>query len=117
MKANKRHIYINLIIILMMVCVLPCTLKREIKQILAIPVAQVNPLEKANNAFFCADFTKKETKKVTTSYQKKEIQKHHYQFDLISEKIDSLRCKISSFSGIKLFNPIHIYILHEQYLI
>lgn len=115
MKGSIRHIFTNAIIILMTVFVcLPCSVKREIKQALDIPVAH---LDKPNKTIVCFSFTKADTQKSSVSCHKKDTPKIDYNYSFTFFSFSILKHSASSFSEIRLVASVPIYILHEQYLI
>ncbi|MFH6967195.1 hypothetical protein [Flavobacterium sp. FlaQc-28] len=118
MKGSIRYIFTNAIIILMMVFVcLPCSVKREVKQALNIPVASLEHSEKPNKTIVCHTFTKGKTQKVSVSCQNKDIQKPYYTFDFAFYQNNLLQHNRLPFSETNLSALVPIYILHEQYLI
>lgn len=118
MKGSIRHIFTNAIIMLMAVFVcLPCSVKREIKQAFDIPVTHSEHSEQPNKAIVCLTFTKKENQKVSISYQKKVLPKHHYKFGFAFYQTDVSLHTIFPHAEIKIPASVPIYILHEQYRI
>lgn len=118
MKNNARHILTKTIIIMMAVFIcLPCSLKREIKQALHIPVAQLKHAEKSDKTVVCQTLAQEENRKHSHSIQKKDIQK--YGAGLGQDVYSTFAIPHISipFTGIDIPISIPIYILHEQYLI
>ncbi|MGC4233660.1 MAG: hypothetical protein QM594_11835 [Niabella sp.] len=118
MKSNVRHILIKTIIILMAVLVcLPCSLKRELKQALHIPVSEVKHAEKPNKTVVCQTLVQEENRKTSVSFHKKDIQKYGTCFGPDVYSTLSIRHNIIPLEEIDISAPIPIYILHEQYRI
>lgn len=118
MKRVVRHIFTKAIIILMtfFVC-LPCSAKKEFKQILEIPFSGLESSEKPNKNSICQNFTKSEKTKLSTSKQEKVLQKWNYNCDLNVILHKTLSLNFSPFLNIQIASSVPIYILHEQYLI
>lgn len=118
MKSNVRHILTKTIIIMMAVFIcLPCSLKREIKQALHIPVAQLNHTEKPNKTAVCQTLVQEENRKTFVSFFKKDIQKDSASFLPDVYSTHSISHTTVPFAGTNVPILIPIYILHEQYLI
>jgi hypothetical protein len=118
MKLHTGHIFKKTIIILMTVFLcLPCSVKREIKQALNVPVAPLEHSQKTNKAVICHTFTNDGNQKLSVSPQQKDVQKPNHIFDFAFQQTNLLQHHIFTFSEIKFSAPVPIYILHEQYLI
>lgn len=118
MNLYVRHIFIKAAIILMAFSIcLPCSVKREIKQILDIPVSNLANTTKPNKTLVCQVFLKEITKKVSVSYQKKTPQKHPFNSFVAFFQNNIFKQHAVSFVEIQIATPVPIYILHEQYLI
>lgn len=96
---------------------LPCSIKREIKQALNVPVSQLKHSEKPNNVATCQTFTKEEKRKISVSCQQNNLHKNDYYLDRASYKSSNLQYNNLPLSTTKFAVPIPIYILHEKYLI
>ncbi len=96
---------------------LPCSVKREIKQVLNVPVAPLEHSQKPNKTVICHTFAKEENQKVSVSCQQKDVQKYHDTFGFTFYQTNLLQHNIFAFSESKISAPVPIYILHEQYLI
>jgi len=118
MKRMVRYIFTKAIIILMtfFVC-LPCSAKKEFKQILEIPFSDLEASEKPNKNSICQTFTKSEKTKLSTSNQKKSLQKWNYNCDLTVILHKTLNLHFNPFLNFQIASSVPIYILHEQYLI
>lgn len=116
MKSGIRHIFSKAIVILMLffVC-LPCSIKREIKQVLNISVADLGDAPKPNESAICEVYTRAMVQKNAVSFQKKNQQA--YQYNYCSTFQLSTDQHQTSFSKNEVFIQVPIYILHEQYLI
>jgi hypothetical protein len=118
MKGGIRHIFTKTIIILMTIFVsLPCTVKREVKQALNIPLSSLEHSQKPNKAIVCQNFTKDKNQNLSVSYHKKNILKSHDSNPFALQQIQQLKHDSFLFSKTKINAPVPIYILHEQYLI
>lgn len=118
MKLHTGHIFTKTIIILMTVFVcLPCSVKREIKQALNVPVAPIEPSQKTNKTVICHTFTKDGNKKKSVSAQQKDVLKPNNTFDFYFQQTLLFQHNIFKFSESKFSAAVPIYILHEQYLI
>ncbi len=118
MKGNAQHTFIKTIVILMMffVC-LPCTAKREIKQIFGIPLSGLQQSEKPNQAAACFVFNQKLNSKTTVvSQQKRAKTSKLFSAFLVSENVAFIQ-NVFGISVAKNKATIPIYLLHEQYLI
>lgn len=116
MKKSISFIFTHAVIILVMAFVsLPCSVKREIKQALNIPVSHS---EKPNQAIVCATFIQEENRSISISGKKKDVEKQHLQASgFVFRETTALHHPAFPFPGINHPSPVPIYILHEQYLI
>ncbi len=116
MKKSISFIFTHAVIILVMAFVsLPCSVKREIKQALNIPVSHS---EKPNQTIVCTAFVQEENRGISVSSQKKELKKKQLRatgFAFLETSV--LHQSVFAFPGINRPSPVPIYILHEQYLI
>lgn len=96
---------------------LPCSLKREIKQALHIPVAQLNHTEKPNKTVVCQTLVQEENRETSVSFHKKDLQKQGSGLRPGVYAALSIPHNTIPFAGTDVPIPIPIYILHEQYLI
>jgi hypothetical protein len=116
MNPGIRPNFSKAVVILMLffVC-LPCSIKREIKQVLNISVADLSDAPKPNESAICEVFTGAIAQKNAVSNQKKQQQAyHHHSFSPFQLSTDQYS---SSVSENEVFIQPPIYILHEQYLI
>src|SRR5690606_22501947 len=104
MKLHTGHIFTKTIIILMTVFVwLPCSVKREIKQALNVPVAPIEHSQKTNKTVICHTFTKDGNKKKSVSAQQKDVQKLNHIFDFSFQQTNLLQLHSFAFSASKYF--------------
>jgi len=118
MKSRTGYLFTQVTIILMVFCLcLPCTVKREIKQVLNIPAALAEHSEKPDKTGACPSFTKRKKQTKTFSYLKKDTQIYPYGFGFSFSQAAVLQLNVFLYPKIKKPSSVLIYILHEQYLI
>ncbi len=96
---------------------MPCSVKREIKQLLHIAVSDVEDLNKPNKDSVCQNFIKAENRSFSISYQKKEIQKSHTHYPLASQALHNIQHIDLPIEEHYFFAFVPMYILHQQYRI
>lgn len=121
MQGNKKHIFKNALIIMMLffVCV-PCSLKREIKELLHITVSSLEDFQKPKTSFICTHFTQTENREYSASLQKKQkkdLQNTNTYFSAISYKTPSVEHTHFYLSNSTFVAAVPIYIFHQQYRI
>lgn len=118
MKLVIRHIFLKTIILLVMVFLcLPCSVKREVKKSLNIPVANLEISVKNIKSIHCLSFTKHTSQRTSVSCQQVDVQKHLHNSFLAFHQIDIFHPSITRFADDEIFTPVPIYILQEHYLI
>lgn len=118
MKFRIRHILSKTIIILLVLFVaLPCSVKREIKQALNVPVADWGSTGKAKPSSLCQGHTKELSQTSSISFAKKELKANPVNVFFSFQQALTAYPHHSSFSRTLASSGIPIYQLHRQYLI
>lgn len=118
LKIDIRHIFSKTIIMLMMFFLfLPCSVKREVKNGLNIPVASLESPVKNNKTTHCQTFTKKSAPRVSVTCQQIDLQKHLHNCFLAFHQVDIFHADTAGLADSEIFTPVPIYILLEHYLI
>lgn len=95
--------------------VLPCSLKRELKQ--SVLLSDVQHTVKPNSNITCQSFTKEKSRENNDLNQKKQLVKYSCNFNLVLYSAFKLPQIRFPFSEVKFAATVPIYLLHEQYLI
>lgn len=117
MKCSFKYIFKSTVIVLVAIIgCLPCTTKREIKQVFNVPISQFEHSAKPNKAIVCQTITQ-ELRESALSFEKKDAQQfeHSAKFN----KFPAYPSIQANFSVRENNFPasVPIYIFHEQYLI
>lgn len=117
MQQSLTHIFRKIAVLFLtaFVC-LPCSLKREIKQTLNIPIAE-NTV-KYNQSILCANYISGTHKNVSVSVKKKKetLNRNDHYFDNFQKAIVAYSLQ-ASFAEKEISFSVPIFILNEQYLI
>ncbi len=101
---------------LILVCV-PCSAKREFKELLNVPVAAAEHALKPNITFGCHTFTQINNSDHSVSPQKKDLQKPNTYFPTISYKTPRVESTFFQRSNSTFVAAVPMYIFHQQYRI
>lgn len=119
MKLDIQNMWMKvaILVVTFLICI-PCSAKRELKQVLDIPVSYENTKNNADQLVECSDYLVKK--------QSKNNQTDHATFNPIITSISNLHlfCEpllkglvIDEIERLEIIYPIPIYIVHEQYRI
>lgn len=119
MEKNRKQILSRAILLAMMVLlILPCTVKQEIKQALDIPVSPSERFEKPGRSAICHTVTLEEVRLSTGQHQEAPVSTGS---TLPSQwppvPFYGTTTSFGNISSTTWTTPVPIYILHEQYLI
>lgn len=118
MQKTQTHIFKNALIFMMLILVcVPCSAKREFKELLDIPVAVAHHTLKPNITFGCHTFTQVNNSEHSVSSQKKNIQKTNTNFSITLYKTPRVENTIFQYSNSTFVAAVPIYIFHQQYRI
>lgn len=115
-KESTWHFLTKSLILLIMVFVaIPCTLKREFKQGLNIPLITWEESDRSTKNVACQSVTGEKLRKNSTSFQLKNVCFKHPQINVIQGF--ALIEKSAIVHEAPGYKTVPLHILHEQYLI
>lgn len=105
-----------MLVMIVLLC-LPCSIKREFKQALNIPVAPIEHAQKTNKTAVCNTIATIEKQHHTVSSKQKRLPKLTPHLEFVLTPANLIQFNVFTFSESKSSSAVPIYILHEQYLI